>query len=144
MKFILVILFLFLTHFDEPNFDLKFWCRINFEINSNRLVNNDSINKYFSFYKKGAKVKLENKMPIDILLIDSIVVRCDNVIFKIGKYMSYSKDSSFIKSFEGDTLDFDCFFYSDFKKSLGSDYPLPDSLEFYGLILNNIHIFKEY
>ncbi len=144
MKSILILILVFLSELNEPKNDLKFWCRMNFEINSNRLISNDSINKYFSFYKKDVKMNLENKITIDLLSVDSIVVKYDNVIFKVEKYMSYSKDSSFIKYFEGDTFDFDCFFYTDYKKSMEYDGLLPDSLKFYGLILDNVHIIKEY
>ena len=70
MKSILLLILVFLSELNEPKNDLKFWCRMNFEINSNRLISNDSINKYFSFYKKDVKMNLENKITIDLLSVD--------------------------------------------------------------------------
>jgi hypothetical protein len=130
--------------YSKPNDDLKYWVRIDFMINSQKIVNNDSINRYFSFYVDGEKIRLKNKIPIDILSIDSIVVQYDSFILKTNNYLSYSNNLDFIRSLDGDTLDFDCFFYSDFKKSFGNNSSLPDSLKFYGLILDNIYIGKEY
>jgi hypothetical protein len=146
MKIILVILLMLMSHFD-PNEDFKLWVRLDFKINSRKIVNSDSINYYFSFYEKGERVILVNNKPIDILTIDSIVIQYNGLIFNSGKYIDYIKYKNFnefIKFNEGDTLDFDCFFYTDFKKSLGYNGTLPDSLKFYGLILDNIYICKEY